>query len=99
MASISPTSVSCPYETHTSKHGYVKLTITNITQTNGATNQTTVDYKITVEGTPYVYLYALYVSLGGKVLFEQYDTVKTSWSAGDVIKSGSVTFNNNNDNQ
>lgn len=97
MASISPTSVSCPYETHTSKHGYVKLTITNITQTNGATNQTTVDYKITVEGTPYVYLYALYVSLGGKVLFEQYDTVKTSWSAGDVIKSGSVTFNNNND--
>lgn len=97
MASISPTSVSCPYETHTSKHGYVKLTITNITQTNGATNQTTVDYKITVEGTPYVYLYALYVSLGGTVLFEQYSTVKTSWSAGDVIKQGSVTFNNNND--
>lgn len=97
MASISPTSVSCPYETHTSKHGYVKLTITNITQTDGATNQTTVDYKITVEGTPYVYLYALYVSLGGKVLFEQYSLVKSSWSAGDVIKSGSVTFNNNTD--
>ena len=97
MASISPTSVSCPYETHTSKHGYVKLTITSITQTGGATNQTTVNYKITVEGTPYVYLYALYVSLGGTVLFEQYSTVKTSWSAGDVIKQGSVTFNNAND--
>lgn len=97
MASISPTSVSCPHETHTNKHGYVKLTITDITQTDGATNQTTVNYKITVEGTPYVYLYALYVSLGGKVLFVQYSTVKTSWLAGDVIKSGSVTFNNSDD--
>lgn len=97
MASISPTSLSCPCENHTSKHGYVKLTITNISQTGGAENKTTVDYKITIEGTPWVYLYALYVSLGGKVLFEQYSTVKTSWSAGDVIKSGSVTFNNNPD--
>lgn len=97
MASISPSSLSCPYETHTSKHGYVKLTITNITQTGGATNQTTVDYKITVEGTPWVYLYGLYVSLGGVVLFEQYSTVLTSWSAGQVIKSSSVTFNNAND--
>ena len=95
MASISPTSLSCPCENHTSKHGYVKLTITNISQTGGAENKTTVDYKITIEGTPWVYLYALYVSLGGKVLFEQYSTVKTSWSAGDVIKSGSVTFDNN----
>lgn len=97
MASISPSSLSCPYETHTSKHGYVKLTITNITQTGGATNKTTVDYKITVEGTPWVYLYGLYVSLGGVVLFEQYSTVLTSWSAGQVIKSDSVTFNNADD--
>lgn len=97
MASISPTSLSCPCENHTSKHGYVKLTITNISQTGGAENKTTVDYKITIEGTPWVYLYALYVSLGGEVLFEQYSKVKKSWSAGDVIKSGSVTFNNNTD--
>lgn len=94
MASISPTTLNCPQENHTSKHGYVRLTITGITQ-NTSTNQTTVDWKITVEGTPWVYLYALYVSLGGKVLFEQYTTVLTSWSAGQVIKNGTTTFDNN----
>lgn len=94
MASISPTTLNCPQENHTSKHGYVRLTITGISQ-NISTNQTTVDWKITVEGTPWVYLYALYVSLGGKVLFEQYTTVLTSWSAGQVIKSGTTTFDNN----
>lgn len=96
MASISPTTLSCPKENHTSKHGYVKLTITGISQST-ANNQTTVDWKITVEGTPWVYLYALYVSLGGKVLFEQYSTVLTSWSAGQVIKSGTTTFDNGSD--
>ena len=94
MASISPTTLNCPQENHTSKHGYVRLTITGISQ-NISTNQTTVDWKITVEGTPWVYLYALYVSLGGKVLFEQYTTVLSSWSAGQVIKSGTTTFDNN----
>ena len=96
MASIRPTTLSCPKENHTSKHGYVKLTITGISQST-ANNQTTVDWKITVEGTPWVYLYALYVSLGGKVLFEQYSTVLTSWSAGQVIKSGTTTFDNGSD--
>lgn len=94
MASISPTTLNCPQENHTSKHGYVRLTITGISQ-NISTNKTTVDWKITVEGTPWVYLYALYVSLGGKVLFEQYTTVLSSWSAGQVIKSGTTTFDNN----
>lgn len=96
MASISPTTLNCPQENHTSKHGYVRLTITGISQ-NVSTNQTTVSWKITVEGTPWVYLYALYVSLGGKTLFEQYSTVLTSWSAGQVIKSDSTTFDNNSD--
>lgn len=96
MASINPTSVSCPHENHTSKHGYIKLTITGISQ-NVSQNKTTVDWKITVEGTPYVHLKALYVSLGGTVLFEQYSQILSSWSAGQVIKSGSTTFNNNSD--
>lgn len=97
MASISPTTLSCPKSTHTSNNAYCKLTITSITQTGGATNQTTINYKITVEGTPWVYLHGIYVTLGGVVLFEQYKNVVGEWTAGQVIKSGSVTFNNASD--
>lgn len=99
MASINPSSLSNGKEPYTGKNAYTKLTITNISQTNGATNQTTVDWKITVEGTPYVYLYALYVTLGGKVLYDHRKSgaILTSWTAGQIVASGSTTFNNNTD--
>lgn len=101
MASISPTYLDCKNSPHVSgkTDNHCRLTITKITQTGGDTNQTTVDWKITVEGTPYTYLYALYVSLGGKVLYDHHTggAILTSWSAGDVIASGSTTFDNNND--
>lgn len=101
MASISPTYLDCKYSPHVSgkTDNRCRLTITKITQTDGGTNQTTVDWKITVEGTPYSYLYALYVSLGGKVLYDHHTggAIKTSWNAGDVIASGTTTFNNNSD--
>lgn len=101
MASINPSYLDCKNSPHVSgkTDNHCRLTITKITQTNGATNQTTVDWKITVEGTPYSYLHALYVSLGGKVLYDHHTggAIKTSWNSGDVIASGSTTFNNNTD--
>lgn len=99
MASINPSSLSNGKEPYTGKNAYTKLTITKISQTDGNTNRTTVDWKITVEGTPYVYLYALYVTLGGKVLYDhrKEGAIKTSWNAGDVVASGSTTFDNNDD--
>lgn len=101
MASINPTVLNCANSPHVSgkTDNHVRLTITGISQTDGATNQTTVSYKITVEGTPYTYLYALYVELGGTVLYDHHTggAILTSWSAGKVIKEGSVTFNNNAD--
>lgn len=96
MASISPTYLNCNVENHTSKHAYVRLTITSITQTDGATNKTTVNWKITTEGTPWVTLYRLQVTLGGVTLYNS--TMEfTNWSQGTVIKSGSTTFTNNAD--
>lgn len=99
MAWINPTSLSNGREPFTGKQCYTKLTITSITQTGGLENKTTIGWKITVEGTPYTYLYALYAELGGKVLIDHHTggALKTSWNAGDVIASGTVTFDNNND--
>ena len=99
MASISPSYLNNKVEPYTGKKAYIKLTITEITQTGGATNQTTVKWKITVEGTPYVWLYALYVTLGGVVLYDhrKSGTILTSWSAGQVVSSGTTVFNNNDD--
>lgn len=101
MASINPTVLNCSNSPHVSgkTDNHVRLTITGISQTDGATNQTTINYKITVEGTPYTYLKSLYVTLGGVVLYDHRKSgnVLTSWKAGQIIKEGSVTFNNNAD--
>lgn len=101
MASINPSVLDCRNSPHVSgkTDNHCRLTITNITQTDGNQNQTTVSWKITVEGTPYSYLYALYVSLGGVTLYDHHTggAILTSWRAGDVIASGTTTFNNNND--
>lgn len=97
MASISPTSLSNYAEPFTDKGGYIKLTITGITQTDGGTNQTTVSWKLTVEGTPWVNLSAYYATLGGKVIVPRWTGTKGSWHAGDILASGSTTFDNASD--
>lgn len=99
MASITPTQLACSKETNTSKGAYLRLNITNITQTDGATNQTTIKWSITVHGTPYVYLYGVEAKLGGKSLYSYKKTTPLleSWSAGQTVKSGTVTFDNNSD--
>ena len=99
MATISPSSISCPKETSTEKGAYLRLNITSITQTDGATNQTTINWSITVHGTPYVWLYGVEAKLGGKTLYSYKKTTPLieSWTAGKVVKSGSTTFNNNDD--
>lgn len=96
MASISPTTLNNGTEPYTGKNAYIRLTITGITQTDGATNQTTVSWKLTVEGTPWTTLYRAYCTLGGKVLYDAKPEL-TNWSAGQQFASGSTTFNNNSD--
>ena len=100
MASINPTVLDCKNSPHVSgkTDNHVRLTITGITQ-NIATNKTTVNWKITVQGTPWTTLYALYVSLGGKVLYDHHTggEILSGWSNGQVIKSGTTEFTNNDD--
>ena len=95
MASISPSSLSNYSEPHSGKNSYIKLTITEITQTNGATNQTTVKWKITCHNS-WSTLYRAYVTLGGKTLYDG-KPEKTNWSEGWTLSSGTTTFDNNSD--
>ena len=94
MASISPTSVRCSDEPHSSKNAYLKLTITSISDSDASTNERYIGWKLTVEGTPWVALNAYRASLGGVLLTENLDANVTKWSAGQTIKSGTKTFNN-----
>ena len=96
MASISPTSVRCSDEPHSSKNAYLKLTITSISDSDASTNERYIGWKLTVEGTPWVALNAYRASLGGVLLTENLDANVTKWSAGQTIKSGTKTFNNDN---
>lgn len=96
MATISPTTLNNGTEPYTGKKAYIRLTITEISQTDGATNQTTVKWKLTVEGTPWTVLYRAYCTLGGKVLYDAKPEL-SNWSAGQQFASGTTTFNNNSD--
>ncbi len=97
MASISPTTLSTPGEPYTGKGCYLKLHITAIRQSDGGTNKTYIDWKITFEGTPWVTLYRAYCTLGGKVLYDA-KPEKGGWSAGQTLASGTnVEFSNNSD--
>lgn len=96
MASISPTTLSNGTEPYTGKKAYIKLHITEITQSNGATNKTYIKWKLTVEGTPWTTLYRAYATLGGKVLYDAKPEL-TNWSAGQQFASGSVEFDNAGD--
>ena len=95
MATISPSSLSNYQEPHSGQNSYIKLTITEITQTDGATNQTTVKWKITLHNA-WSTLYRAYVTLGGKVLYDG-KPEKSNWSNGYVLKDGTTTFDNNSD--
>lgn len=95
MASISPSSLSNYSEPHSGQKSYIKLTVTDITQTNGATNQTTVKWKITCHNS-WSTLYRAYVTLGGKVLYDG-KPEKSNWSEGWELASGTSTFDNNSD--
>lgn len=96
MASISPTTLSNYSEPYTGKNAYTKLHITEITQSDGATNKTYIKWKITVEGTPWTTLYRLYCTLGGKVLYDGKPELN-DWRAGNTVASGSVEFTNESD--
>src|SRR5574344_998087 len=93
MASINPTSVQCSAEPFTAKHGYIKLTITSISDSDATTNQRYIGWKLTVEGTRWVTLAAYYCSLGGQTLAEKY-TNTTDWTSGQILASGTATFSN-----
>lgn len=95
MATITPSTLQCPGEPHSGKKSYLKLTITEITQTDGGTNQTTVKWKITMHNA-WSTMYRAYCTLGGKVLYDA-KPEKESWSNGATLASGTTTFDNNND--
>lgn len=100
MASISPTYLDCKNSPHVSgkTDNHCRITITEITQDTNA-NTTRVKGKVTVEGTPYTYLYALRVDLGGRCLYDHHTggAILTSWSAGQTIFTFDETYNNNTD--
>ena len=93
MASINPTSVQCSPEQFTTNHGYIKLTITSISDSDATTNQRYIGWKLTVEGTSWTQLSAYYCSLGGQVLSEKY-TNTSGWTSGQTLDYGTATFSN-----
>lgn len=96
MASINPTSLQCPKETHTSKGAYLKLTITSISDSDPSTNKRYVGWKITFEGSPWVQLFKAYCTLGGTTIYNG-EPGTTGWSRGQTLASNTSTFNNDSD--
>lgn len=97
MAWIDPTYVDCPKETFTSKKAYLTFKVTEITQTDGSTNQTTIKWQLIFGGGQWVALKGRYLSLGGKELVNAQGTNVQNWTNGQVLNSGSTTFDNNAD--
>ncbi len=93
MASVSPTSASCPAEPHTGQGAYLKFEITSVSDSDAATNKRYVSWKITFQGTPWVQLFKAYAKLGGTVIYDG-EPGTTGWSRGTVLKSNTTTFDN-----
>lgn len=93
MASISPTSLACPAEPHTGKGAYLKFEITSISDSDAATNERYIGWKITFQGTPWVQLFKAYATLGGKAIYDA-EPGTTGWSRGTVLASNTTTFSN-----
>jgi hypothetical protein len=100
MASINPNILDCRYSPHVSgkTDNRCRITVTEITQDINA-NQTRIKGKVTVEGTPYSYLYALLVQIGGKTIYDHHTggAILTSWKAGQVICTFDEIYDNNPD--
>ena len=96
MASISPTNVSCPPEPHTGQGAYLKFTVTSITDSDAATNERYISWKITFQGTPWVQLYGAYAKLGNVTIVPYENPGTTNWYVGQIYKSGTTTFTNDN---
>lgn len=94
MATISPTTLSCPAEPYSGKNAYLKLTITSITDSDAATNQRTIGWKITVEGTRWSAIKARYCKLGNVEIVPKKVQQITNWHAGDIIDSGTTVYDN-----
>lgn len=96
MAWISPTSYQCDAEPWSGKKAYLKFEITSISDSDATTNQRYVGWKVTFQGTPYSYFYGAYITLGGHELYNKHSSgaIKTSWSVGTELCSGSETFGN-----
>lgn len=96
MASISPTTVSCSKDRKYSC--YLQFVVTSITQTDGSTNQTTINWELRArKGTSNPYLNLRHLEVGGKTLVNKNDTRVSGWKDNQVVNSGSTTFNNNAD--
>ena len=93
MASVSPTSASCPAEPHTGQGAYLKFEITSVSDSDAATNKRYVSWKITFQGTPWVQLFKAYAKLGSTVIYDG-EPGTTGWSRGTVLKSDTTTFDN-----
>lgn len=96
MASISPTSIACANQPHVSnKPCHITLTITSISDSDATTNERYIGWKLTIDGTAWVTLYAHYASLGGQVLANSTSSI-SNWKNGHQISSGVNTFSNDN---
>ena len=93
MATVSPTSASCPAEPHTGQGAYLKFEITSVSDSDAATNKRYVGWKITFQGTPWVQLFKAYATLGGSVIYDG-EPGTTGWSVGTILASNTTTFDN-----
>ena len=93
MATVSPTSASCPAEPHTGQKAYLKFEITSVSDSDAATNKRYVSWKITFQGTPWVQLFKAYAKLGTTEIYNA-EPGTTGWSVGTVLKSATTTFDN-----
>lgn len=101
MASIIPSYLEAPNSPHDESRpdNRIRLDITSITQ-DSASNTTTVSWSLSVVGTPYTALWAAMATLGGKTLYDNHTSqfaIMPTWESGDVIATGSETFQNNAD--
>ncbi len=93
MATITPSVVNSPKETSTSKGGYLRLTITSITDSDAETNKRYIGCKLTIEGTRWVGLYRWESTLGGQTVSTETRTVE-DWYPGHVLATKNLTFDN-----
>ena len=93
MATVSPTSASCPAEPHTGQKAYLKFEITSVSDSDAATNERYVSWKITFQGTPWVKLFKAYAKLGNTVIYDK-EPGTTNWKVGTILTSSTTTFDN-----